>query len=479
MNSVLKSLLEDGEGSVTAVAQGTSFNRREVMKGGAAGAATLSLTALAGRAVASYSDDYGPIAPVADQTTGLSLISLPEGFEYFTYGWTGQPMLDGNLTPKDHDGMGVVAAKGNQIVLVRNHELSATEGVKAPAVADYHSACNGGTTNVLFDAIKGKFLGSWSSLSGTIKNCSGGITPWGSWISCEETTETRDGVPHGWCFDVPGFGVATGQPLKDMGRFSHEAVAVDPVTSFIYETEDATPSAFYQFRPNQHFNPASGGKLYALKVVGEDSFNFSGGATGYVSYANGTTWDVEWVEVTDAHGLDGRPYNSAPGRASFARGEGCFYDSGKVYFTSTSGGGARRGQVFSYDTRREQLTMIFESRGTGLGSNDLDSPDNIAVSPRGGILLMEDGGSPNYLRGLTPEGGTFVFAENIVTLSADDISQADAALSASGNVMSSINPGNYRGEWAGGCFHNEWLFVNIQSPGITFAIKGPWNKGSL
>ena len=108
-------------------------------------------------------------------------------------------------------------------------------------------------------------------------------------------------------------------------------------------------------------------------------------------------------------------------------------------------------------------------------------PDNIAVSPRGGIVLCEDGGnSIQRLRGLTQSGGTFIFGENRMNFSAAQLQQADAALNAGGQVAAPIPPGNYTNtEWCGACFFEKWMFVNLQTPGITLAITGPWDNGAL
>nr|WP_298725975.1 alkaline phosphatase PhoX [uncultured Steroidobacter sp.] len=463
------------------------WNRREFIRNGVAGVASISFAAMLARGEADaaellYSKDYGPVAPVDDLTTGLPLIALPPGFTCRSFGWTGQPMSDGQLTPGLHDGMAVVAAKGSQIVMVRNHEQS-TGGLafNAPAAYDPTHA-HGGTTNLLFDTATGKFTGSYASLTGTLRNCNGGRTFWGSWLSCEETTDVSpNGMLHGWIFEVPGYGAGTGRPLYAMGRSVWEAVAVDPMSGIVYQTEDATPSALYKFVPNRYGQLQLGGTLWALKVRGVDDFNFSGLNHVYLDFPAGTTWDIEWVQVADVGARNGRIYESAPGRAAFARLEGAYYDSGKIYFVSTSGGVAHQGQVFCYDPIRETLTMVFNSAGAGVGNNQASNPDAITVSPRGGILLCEDGGdSIQRLRGLTQDGGTFVFAENRMSFTAAQLQQADAALSASGQVATLISPGNYTNtEWCGACFHERWLFANLQRPGITLAITGPWENGAL
>lgn len=446
-------------------------NRREFMKGGAAGAAAISLAAMAQGARAEFTSDYGPVSPVADEVTGLPLLQLPEGFKYWSYGWTGQIMNDGVATPGVHDGMGVVAAQGNTVALVRNHEIrGAGTAVKSPAV--YNPAAGGGCSNLLFDTFNGRWLASYMSISGTSTNCAGGITPWGTWLTCEETTATYGGMTHGWIFEVPGFGKAKPEPIKAMGRRAHEATATDPVTGYVYITEDAgTSSGFYRYRPDVYGNLLAGGVLEMLKVKTIPQADLRAG------FADGTAWDVEWVSIDSPESINPRNYTQGydKGAARFARLEGCWYDTGLVYFTSTSGGALGRGQVFHFDPRREKLTMAFETR------NDPThpvSPDNMCVSPRGGVLICEDrSGSLSRMIGLGQGGEVFEFARNNIVLSA-----ADAAVihSKFPGTAGRINAGSFTGnEWCGACFHDRWLFANVQTPGVTFAITGPWNQGVL
>lgn len=413
--------------------------------------------ALAGKPLAG--GGYGQLFPVNDQTTGLPLVKLPKGFEYMTFGWTNDPMSNGAPTPSNHDGMAAFR-RGDLVHIVRNHERGTGTPFAAPG-ATYDPAASGGTTTLVFDPDQGRLVDSYPSLSGTIRNCAGGPTPAGTWLTCEETTDVVNGVRHGYVFEVPADGVASPVPIRGMGRFSHEATATDPTTGIVYETEDAGSSALYRYVPTDPADLAAGGVLEAMVLDG---------TTDTRLWTTGSSAAATWVTIANPDWGPGEPsaWNqaSALGAARIVRGEGAWYGNGVVYVVSTSGGPASQGQVFAYDPVAATFTCVFASPSAAV----LNAPDNICVSPRGGLVLCEDGSGREFLHGLTPDGAIFPFAENNVDL--------PAAFQISHGYS-----GDFSGsEWAGATFepkNGNWLFVNLQSPGITLAITGPWRKGAL
>jgi hypothetical protein len=455
-------------------------------------------------------EGYGRLRPAGDE------LALPPGFQYAVISTEGDLMDDGFPVPKAMDGMAAFRLRNGNTLLIRNHEdseagsrlrprpagsTSTSAGILhdtlethyGPRAHAYDAYAGGGTTSLEVEPHGRRRVREHWSLVGTLRNCAGGPSPWGSWLSCEETLATPSATEyaqnHGYVFEVP---VATSPgspgpavPLTRLGRIAHEAVAVDPATGIVYETEDqGDTSGFYRYVPDvRPARPgdlaATGGRLEMMKVGGVANYETAIGQTV------GVALPVSWVEVPDPdptppsvtiagvtmsavykQGLDA-------GGAVFRRLEGCWYADGKVYFVSTNGGDMGFGQVWVYEPEAETVALVFESPGVDV----LDGPDNLAVSPRGGLILCEDAGSNQYLRGISPSGERFDFARNLHN-----------------NV-----------EFAGACFSpgGQTLFVNIygrstvrttqpyrapllipvgpekRERAITLAIWGAWRSGPL
>ncbi len=451
---------------------------------------------------------YGPLLPDPHR-----ILDLPRGFRYTILSRTGDTMSDGFRVPGAPDGMAAFQAGNGRVILVRNHELASDATFVGPFGADnalfprldrdrvYDSGEAlrphlGGTTTVVYDPQSATVERQFLSLAGTCRNCAGGPTPWNSWITCEETVElswdseraarrrrraTQDerrseGDPlperdnfnerdHGYNFEVPASpdpGLVKPVPLKAMGRFYHEAVAVDPVSGIVYQTEDREDGLIYRFIPRNRGRLAEGGKLQALALAGKtaaDTRNWP--ETGKPKLAVGEVQDVKWIDLDDVESPrdDLRLRGHKKGAARFARGEGMWYGRAEIFFACTNGGISKTGQVFRYTpsadegTDRERtnpgkLSLYLEPNNTHL----IQSCDNVTVAPWGDLVICEDGPEHNYLRGVTPEGRIYTLGDSAY---------------------------HVRSELCGACFSNEppILFVNLQNPGLTLAITGPWVTG--
>lgn len=409
---------------------------------------------------------YGRLRPAGPE------LALPRGFTYTMFGVEGSRMSDRNLTPKAHDGMAAFALPNGNVRLIRNHEdrdIPPVATVKGDPSKAYDPEGPGSTTSLEVRVRRDgerRLVKDFISLNGTSVNCAGGPTPQGSWLTCEETTQGENNgfeKDHGYNFEVPASAEneVRARPLKAMGRFVHEAVAVDPRSGIVYETEDRGTSGFYRFIPTRRGDLREG-ELQMLAIRNRPDFDTRTGQRV------GRPLPVEWVDIEDPDPPEAETNSLAvfeqgkeQGGATFARLEGCWFGDGSVFFNSTSGGDAELGQVWQFRPRGRsggQLILVFESRSSDM----LENPDNITVSPAGGIVLCEDGDDPQFLRGLTQRGQIFDFAENIVN----------------------------ENEFAGATFSpdGDTLFVNIQGDtrsggdgnlGMTFAIWGPFEDGAL
>jgi hypothetical protein len=423
---------------------------------------------------------WGELVPAAAKNTGETFLALPKGFEYTVIGKYKDAMSDGRPTPAAHDGMAAFRS-GKEIRVIRNHEVTGGRqpkpGIEIGAANHYDVGAGGGTTTLIVDPKTNKIVRDFVSLSGTIVNCGGGPTPWGSWVSCEESTygqtiyKDKDGrtvggyaKPHGYCFEV--FANANTNlppvPLKAMGRFVHEAIAVDPRTNIVYLTEDNNPSGFYRFLPNREKRLAEGGKLQILAIKDKPNFDTRKGLSNGANFTAGwVTIDNPDPESADTDELAVYKQGEAKGAIIFSRLEGIFADKrGRIYFDSTDGGAAKGGQVWRYDPVSKdegRLTLLFESPDREL----LDMPDNICLKPKSDLLFIcedsdyqgLDGAPENYVRVLTPGGKIADFAKN-------------------------ITPKRAASEFAGSTFSpdGKTLFVNLQAVGATFAIWGDWDR---
>ncbi len=432
--------------------------------------------------------DYSKMKYGALREDPGGILQLPKGFSYKIISRKGQKMDDGLLVPGRFDGMASFEGKDGRIILVRNHEVNIEKGelklgntafgkknellAKVDRSKLYDIGKDdfpglGGTTTMVYNPANQKVETQYLSLGGTYRNCAGGPTPWGSWISCEETVVKAgeaDGIigkNHGYCFEVPAseeVGLVDPIPLKEMGRFNHEAIAVDPETKIVYLTEDRWDGLFYRFIPNVPENLLEGGQLQALVVKTQKSADTRNWPElKGLKFPVGRPLEVEWMDLKNVDSpYDELRYDGfSAGAARFARGEGIWWGNGEAYFACTNGGQIMKGQIFRYKPSKFEGTLaekdhpgtielFAEPNNTEL----LQSCDNLTIAPWGDIITCEDTDDPPRIIGITPQGEYYHIAKNV----------------------------GYNSEFSGATFSpdGQTLFVNIQHEGLTLAIRGKW-----
>ncbi|MFJ6118232.1 hypothetical protein BX257_2446 [Streptomyces sp. 3212.3] len=422
---------------------------------------------------------YGPLIP-----DPKGVLALPAGFRYRVITHSGKTTLEsGEFTPSNHDGTATFDGPRGTTLLVNNHELKGpradwkypvplTEGLV------YDPAASGGCTVV---EVRHDHVAEWVGIAGTSTNCAGGSTPWGTWLTCEETEDkagqsgmTKD---HGYVFEVDPEDRRANRhprPIKALGRYAHEAVVVDPKRGHLYLTEDASgPNGLlYRWTPPEGFHHGRGrlrtladeaGRLQAFKC-----FDSGGRYVDDLSRATriGTVYGVDWVDVPD------RDAKTVSIRSQFGAGavtrarklEGMWWSDGGAYIVSSY---AREespvqhdGQVWFYDPRRRTLTLkvLLGVNPDPAKDGAFDGPDNITVSPYGGLVIAEDGEGVQHLFGATDSGRTYPIARNDLNIGTEEEPEYS--------------------EFTGVTFSpdGKTLFANIQDPGIMVAVTGPWKR---
>ena len=441
-----------------------ALSRRQALRRGLAGAGLViagSWPIPAARAHArSRTAGYGRLVPDPDK-----ILDLPAGFAYRVISRTGDPMDGGGTLPDRFDGMGLFAGSDGRTRLVRNSEQigDVPHPIVAPPELTYDPVAQGGTTTVELDGDL-NVVAEYASLGGTAVNCAGGVTPWGTWLTCEETGATvAEGYfskDHGWVFEVDPVNTSNNlnpTPLEWLGRFPHEAAMIDPATGVVYLTEDAGDPNGLLYRatptcPMKGYGSLRAGALLEA-LVATDGGTFVPDLSAYEEV--GTTLTTTWAAIPDPHAVEAATRNQVEQVTRSRKFEGAWWNGTDGYVSCSyarldDGSVAEHdGQVWRLDPVAGTLELVVRFGVNPDPAGDgFDAPDNVTVSPWGGLVLCSDGGEAQHLYTVSADGEPSIFARN----ARDRTEFAGAVFSAEGST----------------------LFVNMYSPGLTLAISGPW-----
>ncbi len=271
-------------------------------------------------------------------------IALPSGFTSRIVARTGQVVPGTSYTWHPAPDGGACFADGSGWIYVSNSEVNP----------------GGGAGAVRFDST-GQVVGAHRILSGTRQNCAGGATPWHTWLSCEE-------VDLGLVFETDPWGTKAAVARPAMGKFKHEACAVDADHGYVYMTEDTTDGRFYRFRPTT-WGDLSAGTVEVL-----------------VASSSLTSGPVTWAPLTDPSGSSTATRYQVSGAKPFNGGEGCYYAGGTCWFTTKGDN-----RVWAYDATTSRLALAYDDNL--VSDAPLTGVDNITGSTGGDLYVAEDGGN--------------------------------------------------------------------------------------